>query len=91
MVMLFIFDYIFIRYGSLIVEYEVIVLIWNISEMNFIVIDENLNKVVINWINFDGEKVDIERIKKGIKSNLLFDVILFFFIFRFFNMYYILF
>lgn len=59
--------------------------------MNFIVIDENLNKVVINWINFDGEKVDIERIKKGIKSNLLFDVILFFFIFRFFNMYYILF
>lgn len=89
--MLFIFDYIFIRYGSLIVEYEVIVLIWNISEMNFIVIDENLNKVVINWINFDGEKVDIERIKKGIKSNLLFDVILFFFIFRFFNMYYILF
>lgn len=59
--------------------------------MNFIVIDENLNKVVINWINFDGEKVDIERIKKVIKSNLLFDVILFFFIFRFFNMYYILF
>lgn len=59
--------------------------------MNFIVIDENLNKVVINWINFDGEKVDIERIKNLIKSNLLFDVILFFFIFRFFNMYYILF
>lgn len=63
----------FIRIGSLIVEYEVTVSIRNTSETNLIAIDENLNKAATNWINFDGEKVDIERTKKAIKSNSLSD------------------
>lgn len=89
--MLLLLDYIFIRNGSLIVEYEVTVPIRNTSKTNLIAIDENLNKAATNWTNFDGEKVDIERTKKAIKSNSLSDVTSSFPIFRSFNMYYILF
>lgn len=89
--MLLTLDHIFIRNGSLIVEYEVTVPIRNTSNTNLIAIDENVNKAATNWTNFDGEKVDIERTKNSIKSNSLSDVTSSFPIFRSFNMYYILF
>lgn len=59
----------FIRQGSLIVEYEVILPILNINETTLIAMDENLNKAATDWKTFSSLNVDIERTKRAIKSN----------------------
>lgn len=59
----------FIRNGSLIVEYEVILPILNTNETTLIAMDENLNKAATDWKTFSSLNVDIERTKRAIKSN----------------------
>lgn len=59
----------FIRPGSLIVEYEVILPILNTNETTLIAMDENLNKAATDWKTFSSLNVDIERTKRAIKSN----------------------
>lgn len=73
-VIIFIYKYFqsiisFIRQGSLIVEYEVILPILNINETTLIAMDENLNKAATDWKTFPSLNVDIERTKRAIKSN----------------------
>lgn len=73
-VIIFIYKYFqsiisFIRQGSLIVEYEVILPILNINETTLIAMDENLNKAATDWKTFSSLNVDIERTKRAIKSN----------------------
>lgn len=63
----------FIRKGSLIVDYEVIIPILNTNETNVIAIDKKLHKAATNWKNFDGKKVDIEMTKSAITSKSMSD------------------